>query len=268
MSIRKALIALATVIALMIPAAPAFAHTIGGNPGPDPSTADTCTPTPYDTPSGVPSDTPSGFAFGYNPCPPPVPKCPLIVRGVPQPLSADPATRAAELRACPDIRQEDFGLTDTNIIRNGFVTATGPVHFRFARDFTLSPTLDLFRQFGVGSVLVHSQPLGGVVIDFQDCSITLDQNDLPWFILARTGTGLFFNAQGAGVYDLRGIFSYPTRGFYCSLSPNLTVAQATWSLNHGGIGLPAPLDWGITVNATGWASVAPNLSRYDYGLAG
>jgi len=281
LSIRNRAAAIAAALiacfALVLPASAAFA---GSNPSPgSPSpnigvTSDCPTPTPTQyAPAGVPS---SDLGVNPSPCPTPtvpVPQpCPLIGRdGTPLPLPTDPRALATALALCRGIQQEDFGFTDTNLIRNGLVTATGPIRFSpFAfglrgRDFTLSPTLDRLSAL-FGSVLLHSEPIA-VTVDRQACTLVVDQRDMPWFILPRTGTGIYRNDEGAGVYDLAGVFSFPTWRFRCSLPAGLTDAQASADVNANFAGLPAPDDWGISVNATGW--VAPRGIRVpkpcDYG---
>jgi hypothetical protein len=249
MSIRIWSVALATAALFAIPVTAAMASPAGDNPSPSPTCTDTLAPSPYDTPSGPTPD------FGYNPCPtptPPVkPKCPLIVNGIPQPLAA-----GTDLSLCRGIRQEDFWVDVNSLNPDGSVLATGPVHFNVGRDITISPTRDIFRQF-FNSVNVLHPALSGAVVDRAACTITLDQNDQTWRFLR--GTGFFRNAIGAGVYDLRGEFSFPTRYFRCSLPVGLSSGQAAWDLNHGGIGLPAPFAFDIAVNATGWARVRPFL---------
>jgi len=212
---------------------------------------------------GIPSPCPS--------VPPVTPPCPLIGRdGTPLPLPTDPRALATALALCRGIQQEDFGFTDTNLLRNGLVTATGPIRFSpfvfglRGRDFTLSPTLDRLSAL-FGSVLLHSEPIA-VTVDRQACTLVVDQRDMPWFILPRTGTGIYRNDEGAGVYDLAGVFSFPTWRFKCSLPVGLTDAQASADVNANFANLPAPDDWGISVNATGW--VAPrgiHTDRYGDG---
>jgi hypothetical protein len=245
MSIRNWSVALGMAALFAIPATAAFASPAGGNPYPTPTCTATVAPTGQPTP-----------LFGYNPCPTPTPtpKCPLVVNGIPQPIvSGD------NLALCRGIRQEDFWLDINTINPNGSVLATGPVFFRVGRDITVSPTLDRFRQF-FNSVNVLHPALGGATVDLAACTITLDQNDQTWRFIR--GTGFYRNALGAGVYDLRGEFSFPTANFVCSLPATLTAAQAAWDLNHGGVGLPTPLAFDIAVNGTGWAAVSPFLTRY------
>jgi hypothetical protein len=248
MSIRTWVVASAALAMFAgVPATAALASTAGGNPTPSPSCSDTVNPV------GEPSG-PVTPAFGYNPCPSPtqpVPApCPLIVRGVPQPL-----VPGADIRGCGrGIRQEDFWLDINTVNPRGSVLATGPVFFRVGRDITVSPTLDRFRQF-FNSVNVFHPALGGASVDRATCTITLDQNDLTWRFIR--GTGFYRNALGAGLYDLRGEFSFPTRNFACTLPVGLTAAQAAYDLNANGAGLPAPLGFDISVNATGWARVNP-----------
>jgi hypothetical protein len=216
--------AVAAVLFSGMSATAALASTAGGTPTPTPT---------YTTPSPTPTPT----------------SCPLVVNGIPQPI-----TPGTDLALCRGIRQEDFWLDINAVNPNGSVLATGPVFFRVGRDTSISPTLDRFHQF-INSVNVFHAALSGAVVDRAACTITLDQNDLTWRFIR--GTGFYRRALGAGVYDLRGEFSFPTKDFVCSLPVSLSSGQAAWDLNHGGSGLPAPLGFDIGVNATGWASLVP-----------
>jgi hypothetical protein len=155
------------------------------------------------------------------------------------------------------IAQEDF---DINIgLTSATATAEGPVHFTNATDVTVSQVLDRLVQ-GPNSVRVRHERLGGIAIDRRTCTITIDQNDQPWFFQGGTGADRF--ALGAGLYTIRGILSFPTSHFRCTLPGSLTVSQATYDLNSSnGGGLPQPLDVNIGVQATGWATVHPFVLR-------
>ena len=156
---------------------------------------------------------------------------------------------------CPPPRevraQEDFDLNISTLAPDGYVLATGPVVFDVGRDRTVSDVLDQF-YLGGDEVNVLHAALGGAAVDRATCSITLDQNDVPWQF--RGGLGAYFGARGAGLYDLRGIFSFPTRHFRCTIPRWVTSLNAVQFLNFGNC-TPAPSFYDISVQATGWASL-------------
>jgi hypothetical protein len=248
-------------VAMALTFGSATAAFAGGTPPPTPTPLSTCTPAPHgtDTPYGQPTVSPN---FGYNPCPTPTPTptprpvCPVVIAPIPQPLA--PGT---DLRLCPQIRQQEFDLDINTVNPLGTVLGTGPIQFHFGRDATVNPTEDRFRSFA-GSVLIHHAALGGAAVDRATCTITLDQNDVPWWIRGG-GTGLDRNAVGAGLYDLRGLFSFPTRNFVCTLPVGLSAYQAAVDLNNNGSGLPAPLFFDIGVQAAGWSALQlPAVTPY------
>jgi hypothetical protein len=180
--------------------------------------------------------------------PPPRPACDVVAG---QPLPAD-----FNQRLCPTVRQEDLDITITPLVQP--VVATGPITFQrvFARDITVSPVLEIDTQFGNSIFLRHRAfQAGDVTIDPLTCSVNLLQTDQNAVIAGRSG--LFRRAVGDLTYDLTGQFSYPTRGFRCTLPAGLTPARAAFALNHNGFGLPAPLDFDVHVQGAGWASVTP-----------
>jgi hypothetical protein len=155
------------------------------------------------------------------------------------------------------ISQEDIEIRITE--NSATAQATGPVRFTNANDVTVSQVLDRLVQ-GPNSVRIRHEPLGGIAIDRQTCSITVDQNDQPWFFQGGTGVDRF--ALGAGLYTIRGIFSFPTRHFRCTLPSSLTVSEATYDLNSSnGGGLPNPVELTLQVQATGWATTHPFFVR-------
>jgi hypothetical protein len=222
MKFRYAAVGLAAASLLTLGvASSASAHVAGGYP----------TPTP----------TPTQFT-----APPPVPGCdmkPVTVEPVLNPYNYNPNPRH-----CPRIRQQEFDLQVGTFNQDGTVLGTGPIRFDTGTDQTLSPTLDRFSQGG-NSVLIHHEALGGVTVDRATCTLLLDQQDLPWWINGG-GTGVDRGALAVGLYDLRGIFSFPTRNFQCTLPFGLTPARAAWDLNHN-VGLPDPLMFDVSVQAAG-----------------
>ncbi len=228
------------------------------SPSPSPSQQSTCTPAPNhtDSPYGSPAATPQ---FGYNPCPTPAPKpvCPVVVAPIPLPIV--PGT---DLRNCR-VHQQEFDIADTafqvapgHLRETDTVLGSGPIRFDLGRDVTLTSTTDrLTDRFG-DSVVIHHAALSGVTVDRATCSLNIDQNDVPWWIRGG-GTGFDRNEIGAGLYDLRGVVSFPTRNFVCTLPVGLTATQAAYDLNNN-TGLPLPLMFNIGVQATGWSA---NLHR-------
>lgn len=219
--------------AAALAASPSFASTSGGEPGPSP----TCSvaPTGHDS-----------HSRGGDKCPTATPTETVTVAPV-TPSTTPPPNRHHRVR----VAQEDFDIQIG--LNSATATAEGPVRFTSAVDNSVSDVLDTLSQGG-SSVNVRHEALGGVAIDRQTCSITIDQNDLPWYFEGGTGVDRF--AFGTGLYTIRGILSFPTRDFRCTLPRGLTVSQATYDLNSSnGGGLPQPLAVDIGVQATGWATV-------------
>jgi hypothetical protein len=236
----------------------AFAGT--PSPNPTPSQQSTCTPAPHSSDSSSPYGSPTiNPNFGYNPCPTPEPRqlCPVVLGPIPQPL-----TPRTDLRNCR-VHQQEFDIADVafqvapgQLRERDQVLGSGPIGFDLGRDVTLTPTTDrLSDRFG-DSVVIHHAALDGVTVDRATCSLNIDQNDVPWWIRGG-GTGIDRNAIGAGLYDLRGVVSFPTRNFNCTLPVGLTATQAAFDLNNN-TGLPLPLMFDIGVQATGWSA---NLHR-------
>jgi len=211
--------------------------------------------------NGVPNPDPTSPSG--NPTPRDLPTCPLIVRGVPQPIPANvtPQQLRLILRLCRGIGQEDFHISLSDSNPAGVVNATGPVHFFRGRDRAVSDVLDVFfNRFGFpNSVNVNHEALTNVHVDLADCTIYIEDHDMLWTF--NRGTGLYRNALGAGLYDLEGVFSFPTRDFKCTLPTTLTDVQAAADLNSqsGNGGLPDPFGYTIGVNGTGWATTLPQL---------
>jgi len=240
----------------------AMASVTGGEPNPSPSDSSTCSP---DTsPSWSPTGGTVSPEFGFNPCPTPTqpvaPKCPLVLFPVPQPAPA-----GADLSACR-VRQQELDIDVNSVNPLGTVLGTGPIRFHFGTDTTLSPTRDRLSDAFGDSVVIHHAALSGATVDFDTCTILLTQQDLPWWIRGG-GTGIYRNAIAAGLYDLQGLFSFPTRNFKCTLPSTLTAWQAAWDLNHNGIGLPQPLMFDIAVQAEGWATTQPVVKHFEFPTA-
>jgi hypothetical protein len=198
-------------------------------------------------PDPVPTETVAPPSPDYTK-PPPPPRCDVV--------PGQPLPRDFNQRLCPTVRQEDLDITITPLVQP--VVATGPITFQrvFARDITVSPVLEIDTQAGNSIFLRHRAfQAGDVTIDPLTCSINLLQTDQNAVIAGRSG--LFRRAVGDLTYDLTGQFSYPTRGFRCTLPPGLTPFRAAFALNHNGSGLPAPLDFDVHVQGAGWASVTP-----------
>jgi hypothetical protein len=165
--------------------------------------------------------------------------------------------RCVPVRVQPRLQQQEFDLQDANALPQGWVLGTGPINIVGGIDKTTSnPRVDFFDTAdGTSGVRINHEPLSGAVIDRATCSIKYDQTDLPWSI--HQGFGRFAGATGNGVYDLVGLFSFPTRYNHCTLPYGLTSGQADWDLNHGGSGLPQPLAVAVDVQAVGQAAVVP-----------
>jgi hypothetical protein len=157
----------------------------------------------------------------------------------------------------PRLQQQEFDLQEANALPDGWLLGTGPINIVGGIDVTTSnPRVDFFDTADRSSgVRINHEELSGAVIDRQTCSITFNQVDQPWSI--HQGFGRFAGATGSGVYDLVGLFSFPTRYNRCTLPRGLTSAQADWDLNNGGSGLPQPLAVAVDVQAVGRAAVVP-----------
>jgi hypothetical protein len=192
------------------------------------------TPNPHPTPTYTMRECPPGFVLQDGRC------VPVVVN--------------------PQLRQQEFDIQDANALPNGWVLGTGPINITGGIDkSTSNPRVDLLDTAdGVSGVRINHEPLSGAVIDRTTCSIKYDQVDLPWSI--HQGFGRFLGATGNGVYDLVGLFSFPTRNNFCTLPVYLTSSQADRDLNAGGIGLPAPLAVSVDVQAVGRAAVVPHVT--------
>jgi hypothetical protein len=196
------LLALALGIGLTASAA-ASASTSGGKPNPCPTVkvngvnggGKTC-PTPTPTPS-TPTPTPT-----VTETPPPVP--------VPV--------------------QQDFDLDIGGLVNPAAysVLATGDFAADLGHGVTISPVLDRLINTH-GSINVHHEMLSGARVDHITCTITVQQNDLPWYFLG--GTGAYRHLRGVGFYTLRGVLSFPTVDFGCPALAGLTNRQADRDLN-------------------------------------
>jgi hypothetical protein len=158
----------------------------------------------------------------------------------------------------PVLKQQEFDIDIATPLPNGWVLGTGPIKIAAGGlDKSVNSRVDILETdaTGANSVTINHEPLGGATVDLRTCSINLSQADLPWSI--HKGTGTFLGAVGNGVYDLVGQFSFPTKHNVCTLPATLTPRQAAWDLNNGGVGLPVPLAYDISVQAVGRAVVAP-----------
>jgi hypothetical protein len=213
------LTAAAAIVTLGATSAPAFA---GGTPNPHP------TPTQTKTyPPKPPRECPPGTVREGDRC------VPVRVR----------------------LQQQEFDLLQNNLLPDGWVLGTGPIDIAGGIDkSTSNPRVDFFDTAdSANGVRINHEALSGAVIDRQTCSITFSQADLPWSI--HQGFGRFLGATGNGVYDLEGLFSFPTRYNHCTLPRDLSSGQADWDINHGGVGLPQPLAFSISVQAVGRSAV-------------
>jgi hypothetical protein len=203
----------------VLTAAPSFASGAGGNPQPTPTYT---TKPPIECPPGT-----------------------VLVNGRCEPVVVNPV-----------LRQQEFDITDTNALPNGWVLGTGPISIVGGIDRQVSgnPRVDLLESAnGANGVRINHEPLSGAVIDRTTCSIKYDQVDLPWSI--HQGFGTFAGATGNGFYDLVGLFSFPTRNNRCTLPRYLTSAEADSDLNGTGGNLPQPLADTVAVQAVGQAAV-------------
>ena len=158
-------------------------------------------------------------------------------------------------------QQEDFAIQFSSFSNSQFgkVLGSGPVALNTGRDQSLSSTLELVSDRRGDSFLLRHRPLAGAVIDRNDCTITVSQADEPVQFIGRSG--IWRNLSGTGLYNLVGLFSFPSQGFRCTLPAGLTSAQADVDLNSasGDVGGVQALDFAVDVN--GEAAVSLNRVR-------
>jgi hypothetical protein len=143
-----------------------------------------------------------------------------------------------------DLQQSDIGLLAPAVAINVNDVESGPtgILMRNWTDVQLSPTVDRFQR-GPNSVTLRHDSLFGAVLteNIRTCTVTLDQDNGRFRIIAGTGTGAGFRSFN-GRFDLRAMLSFPLRprtGF-CPLAFVGRYALLQFIVNNASVGLPAP----------------------------
>ena len=157
----------------------------------------------------------------------------------PSPVSVPVHHRVAATPWQFDLEQSDIGAVHVNDVE-----ATGPILAHAWTDTQLSPNVDKF-SLGANSVTLRHDSLLGARIseNLRTCTVTLDQPNGRFRIIAGTGTGAHFVSLN-GRFDLQAMFSFPliTR-HHRTVCPlvfvNRFVLLRELALN-GPVNLPAP----------------------------
>jgi hypothetical protein len=184
--------------------------------------------------------------------PPPTPTPTKTVKPYPTPTKPRPTPPPVVV---PTAAQEDFDIEISSTQQNGYVLATGPFSVTAGRDRSISPTVD-FLYLGPNGVYVRHSTLAGTV-DRGTCSIVLNQLDQSWTF--TSGVGTFRGISGSGLYDLEGLFSFPTKNFRCTIPGYVNDSNVAWYLNYDTQALGQPSFVDVEVQATGKAKIYPPI---------
>jgi hypothetical protein len=173
------------------------------------------------TPTPVPTQQTQTPQFGYNPHP--------------------------KVIATPwqfDLQQSDIGLLAPAIPIhvNDVESGNTGILMRNWADVQLSPTVDRFQR-GPNSVTLRHDSLFGAVLteNLRTCTVTLDQFNGRFRIIAGTGTGAGFRSLN-GRFDLQAMLSFPLRPRtgVCPLAFVSTGSVLRFLVYNASVGLPAP----------------------------
>jgi len=174
------------------------------------------------TPSPAPSQQTQTPQFGYNPHP---------VHATPVPWQFD-------------LQQSDIGLLApaVPIHVNDVESGNTGILMRNWTDVQLSPTVDRFQR-GPNSVTLRHDSLFGAVLteNLRTCTVTLDQPNGRFRIIAGTGTGAGLLSRG-GRFDLQAMLSFPLRPRtgVCPLAFVGRYALLRFIILNASVGLPNP----------------------------
>lgn len=156
-----------------------------------------------------------------------------------------------------DLQQSDIGLIapavriNVNDVESG---RTG-ILMRNWHDIQLSPTVDRFVR-GPNSVTLAHDSLSGAFLteNIRTCTVTLDQPNGRFRIIAGTGTGAGFRSLN-GRFDLTAMLSFPLRPRtgVCPLAFVSRFLLLRYIVNNVNVGLPAPTF--VDVSAQGRADL-------------
>ena len=141
----------------------------------------------------------------------------------------------------PVVRPWQFDVQESSIggINVDDVEGTGALLMHAWRDVQLSPTLDRF-QLGANSVTLWHEPLPVPTVNLRTCTVTFDQQNARFAIVAGAGTGAHLRSLG-GRFNLLGMISFPLVRGRCQLGyiDQETIRAAIVHNRLGGV-LPAP----------------------------
>ena len=163
-----------------------------------------------------------GVAYAGTPSPSPSPSTHHHVRPVVTPWQFD-------------LQQSDIGRSPAlNITVNDVESGNTGIIMRNWRDVQLSPNVDKFVRGPNSVTLWHESLLRAVASEnARTCSVTLDQDNGRFRIIAGTGTGAGIRSLG-GRFDLRALLSFPLDRYgRCSLR-GLSLRQIVRAVNSGG----------------------------------
>jgi hypothetical protein len=159
--------------------------------------------------------------------------------------SPSPSPHHVRVVATPwqfDLEQSDIGSSPAlHFAVNDVESGNTGILMRNWHDVQLSPNVDKFVR-GANSVTIrHDSLLGAVASEnARTCTVTLDQNNGRFRILAGTGTGAGIRSLG-GRFDLVALLSFPLDRYgRCSLR-GLSLRHIVRAINSGGPSvLPVP----------------------------
>lgn len=141
-----------------------------------------------------------------------------------------------------DLQQSDIGRSPAlNITVNDVESGRTGIIMRNWHDVQLSPNVDKFVRGANSVTLWHESLLGAVASEnARTCSVTLDQGNGRFRIIAGTGTGAGIRSLG-GRFVLRALLSFPLDRYgRCSLR-GLSLYQIVQAINSNGPSvLPVP----------------------------
>ena len=117
----------------------------------------------------------------------------------------------------PVVRPWQFDVQQSTIgnINIDDVEGSGALTMQAWQDVQLSPVLDRF-QLGANSVTLWHEPLPAPAVNVRTCTVTFDQQNVRFAIVAGTGTGAHLRSFG-GRFNLLGMVSFPLVRGHCPL---------------------------------------------------
>ena len=142
-----------------------------------------------------------------------------------------------------DLQQSDIGLIAPAVAINVNDVESGRtgIIMRNWRDVQLSPNVDRFQRGPNSVTLAHDSLFGAVLSrNLRTCTVTLDQPNGRFRIIAGTGTGANLRSFG-GRFDLQAMLSFPLlRNGLCPLAFVGRFALLRFLVFNAHVGLPAP----------------------------